>query len=371
MFDTKIILLRSQDIFSDSRVIKYEKWYKKNGIAYRIVGWDRKGQNLTRENTDYYTGIAGFQQGARGIVGRIKWDFFLLRYLFKHLKEYKVIHACDFDTVLPALVMKVFGKKVIFDIFDWFSDEVKTGIWFIDSLINFLEKTSVKLADLVIICEKGRLEQMKITPHKYLIIPNMPFFCNKVDTSRKDIDDHHREIRLVYVGGLVENRGLDELIDVIALFPYIKLIIAGYGSEEITDNIAEHAKLCENINFLGKVSYEKALMLMQDADILYAMYYLDNPNHRFAAPNKFYESILLRKPIITTKNTLVGNMVKENHSGFVIDEGKESLMKFFSSLTLDEIRIVTNMMVPYAKFVEDIKLQLKEYNDFVFCRFTI
>lgn len=29
-----------------------------------------------------------------------------------HLKEYQIIHACDFDTVLPSLVMRILGKKV-------------------------------------------------------------------------------------------------------------------------------------------------------------------------------------------------------------------------------------------------------------------
>ena len=48
----EIIILRSQDIFSDSRVLRYEEWYKKNDITYRIIGWNRKGKQLKRENTE-------------------------------------------------------------------------------------------------------------------------------------------------------------------------------------------------------------------------------------------------------------------------------------------------------------------------------
>lgn len=39
---TKVILLRSQDIFSDSRVLKYESLLKKENIPYAIVGWIEK-----------------------------------------------------------------------------------------------------------------------------------------------------------------------------------------------------------------------------------------------------------------------------------------------------------------------------------------
>ena len=105
---TKVILLRSQDIFSDSRVLKYESLLKKENIPYAIVGWDRKGLNLKRENTFFYKRRAGFQEGEKAIVNRVWWTFFLFRFLFMHLKEYQIIHACDFDTVLPSLVMRIF-----------------------------------------------------------------------------------------------------------------------------------------------------------------------------------------------------------------------------------------------------------------------
>lgn len=124
---TKVILLRSQDIFSDSRVLKYESLLKKENIPYAIVGWDRKGLNLKRENTFFYKRRAGFQEGEKAIVNRVWWTFFLFRFLFMHLKEYQIIHACDFDTVLPSLVMRILGKKVFFDILIGLVMKLKQG----------------------------------------------------------------------------------------------------------------------------------------------------------------------------------------------------------------------------------------------------
>lgn len=361
----EVIILRSQDIFSDSRVLRYEEWYKKNDITYRIIGWDRRGEQLQRENTEYYAGIVGFQQGAKGIIGRIKWNYFLLCYLLAHRKEYRVIHACDFDTVMSALFMKCFGKKVIFDIFDWFSDEVRTGKWCIDKPINLLERASVKLADLVIICEKGRLKQMKVIPEKYLVIPNVSSFTDippvVSNNSSYDVD----AIKVVYVGGLVENRGLCELVDVIPVFPQIKFIIAGYGSERISNYIRQAASQCNNLEFLGKVNYKTALKIMSQADILYAMYYIENPNHKYAAPNKFYESIFLHKPIVTTQGTLVGETVANNHSGFVIGEGKENLKEFFSTLSMEKIKKVENKMPVYSDFMKKVYCSLNAYRRFL------
>lgn len=361
----EVIVLRSQDIFSDSRVLRYEEWYKKNDITYRIIGWDRRGKQLQRENTEYYTGIAGFQQGAKGIVGRIKWNYFLLRYLLLHRKEYRVIHACDFDTVMPALFMKCFGKKVIFDIFDWFSDEVRTGKWYIDRPINLLERTSVKLADLVIICERGRLQQMKVVPGKWLVIPNVSSFIDVPPVIANNYSHDVEDIKVVYVGGLVEHRGLCELVDVVPSFPRIKFVIAGYGSKRISDYVKQAASQYNNLEFLGKVNYKMALKVMSRADLLYAMYYTENPNHKYAAPNKFYESIFLHKPIVTTQGTLVGEMVETRHSGFVIGEGRKNLEKFFSILSLDKIKRVESKMPAYSDFIKKVHCSLNMYKKFL------
>ena len=361
----EVILLRSQDIFSDSRVLKYEEWYKKNDITYRIIGWNRRGKRLRRENTEYYMGIAGFQQGEKGIIGRIKWNYFLLRYLLAHRDEYRVIHACDFDTVMPALFMKYFGKKVIFDIFDWFSDEVKTGRWYIDRPINLLERISVKLADLVIICERGRLKQMKVIPGEWLVIPNVSSFIDSAFVVANNFSHDTDAIKIVYIGGLVEHRGLCELVDVVPLFPKIKFVIAGYGSESISDYIKEAASQYNNLEFLGKVDYKTALNVMSQADLLYAMYYTENPNHKYAAPNKFYESIFLHKPIVTTQGTLVGEMVENNHSGFVIGEGKDNLEKFFSKLSIENIKKVESEMPACSEFMKSVHCSLNTYKQFL------
>lgn len=352
-----VIILRSQDIFSDSRVLRYEAWYKKNQITYRIIGWDRQGKNLRRENTEYYDGIAGFQQGAKGILGRIKWNWFLLCYLFSHRHDYKIIHACDFDTVMPSLFMKVFGKKVVFDIFDWFSDEVKTGKWYIDKPINFMEKLSVKLADLVIICEKGRLQQMEVIPDKYIVVPNIPEGADDLAfPSESSIDCHDDfSIAIAYIGGLVEHRGLRELVNVISRHPNIRLNIAGFGDEDIIKYITDMSKKVANIYYYGKIPYGEALSIMKQSELLYAMYYKTNPNHLYAAPNKFYEALFLAKPIITTTGTLVGDKVESIKSGYVIDEGEKAL----SSLVDNFINKGVSIKVDFHKAFEN-EIAVKE-----------
>lgn len=347
----RVLIIRSLDISSDSRVQRYEKYLKKYKLPYTVLGWDRENKNLKRKNTDYCTIQAGYNLGTGGIKYRIKWNIYVLKYLLKNKKNYNIIHACDFDTVLPALVMKLFGKTVIFDIFDWFSDEVKTGKWFIDCPINFMEKLATKLADITILCEEERIEQIQTIPRRYMIIPNIPTVDLTGITYMPNVKG--APITIAYVGGFYPDRGLIELLEVVSEMPTIQLKFAGFGNVEIEDKAREYAKLHSNIEYYGKVEYNKAIEIMQSADLLYAMYYTINRNNIYAAPNKFYEAIFLNKPIITTEGTLVGKKVQKHESGYVIEEGRDALEKFLQKLSLQDVQSKKDILIEYSNLYKD------------------
>lgn len=331
----RILIIRSQDILTDSRIQRYEKWFQKQHIPYKILGWNREEKTIKRENTHYCPLRAGYNLGVEGIKYRIKWNIYVLKYLLSNCKQYDIIHACDFDTIFPALLMKMIGKKVIFDIFDWSSDELKTGKRAIDFTINKLERLATKLSDLTIICEEERLRQMKIIPKQYMVIPNIPF----LDTSQ--LQDEYlladTDLKLGYIGGFYPHRGLEELIEVVVKLPHIHLTVGGFGEKEIEEKIRKASEEYSHIHYIGKVEYSEALRVMSQCHVLYGMYYKTNPNHLYAAPNKFYESIFLRKPLITTLGTLVGEKVTTHHTGYAIEEGVQPLYELLMSLTKEQL----------------------------------
>lgn len=355
MYD--VVILRTQDICSDSRVLKYEKILKQNNINYLIIGWDRLNQGISRENTVYCRYTAGYQKRIKGIWGRVKYNFFILKWLLINFSSYRNIHACDLDTVLPSILMRMFNKKVIFDIFDWFSDEMRTGNIYIDKLINFIEKKAVIISDLIIICEEDRKKQMDVNPKKYLVIRNMP---NEVYVKNKFCDKGDDKIIISYVGGLVEHRGIIELLDFIKRNNQFILKIAGFGNEKIVSYVKELSLTCNNIEFYGKVNYDQALNIMSNSNIIYGMYYISNHNHKYAAPNKFYESLMLGVPLLTNKGTMLADMVKKYKTGYIIDEGKKSLDNFFRKVHIKCEKSEINNI--YCEFLKD---QEKNYNNYI------
>lgn len=139
-----------------------------------------------------------------------------------------------------------------------------------------------------------------------------------------------------YVGGFYDERCIMEIIE-LAAKGYINLLIAGFGDKSYVDRLKE-LESCPNIKYFGKVSYNEALNIMYNSDIIYAMYAISNPNHIYAAPNKFYESMFLGKPIFTTIGTIVGEKVNMADRGYISGESLDDILDVIQNIDISKIK---------------------------------
>jgi glycosyltransferase involved in cell wall biosynthesis len=202
-----------------------------------------------------------------------------------------------------------------------------------------MEKFSCKYADALIICEPERKRQITFRLNKEpLILPNIPEIENDLnDYGCEKYRFNNGKPTLVYFGGLVCDRFLEELLDLSKSEPF-NLLIAGFGDAKIEKLCTEMSQM-SNVRYFGKLGMEEGLKMTREADVVYAMYCKNNPNHIYAAPNKYYEAMFLGKPIISTKGTIVEDKILANNIGWVIEESVDDLRNMLRSITKDEIRI--------------------------------
>ena len=334
----KIILFRSNNYF-DSRVNKYHNYYNREGIDYIIVGWDRKGEGLAREHYDFFRYNAGVAIGGfKALNNHAHWMRFVYTYLRNH-PDVTTIHACDLNSAFPAALYKKFidpNVNLIFDACDWFSANFADN-WLLRRAFELMEKFTCKWADELIICEPERKAQVKFPLAKEpLVMPNIP----EIDENELKGDDerYHFENNwptLAYFGGFTSDRFLVELLEV-AKNEKINLLIGGSGNKIVENKLLEVANT-SNIRWFGRMSMKDGLIMSSKADAIYAMYCKTTPNHIYAAPNKYYEAMLLGKPFITTKGTILEKKVVDNDTGYVIEENVEDLKSLIRNLNRDDM----------------------------------
>ncbi|WP_019534266.1 glycosyltransferase family 4 protein [Paenibacillus ginsengihumi] len=324
----RIVYMRSNPINPYPRAEKQMNAAMEHGHTPVALAWDRRasksGMRLEKlslpagEMDIYRFGIkADFNQGLKNLIPLLLFQLALLKWLFVHRKEYDLIHAYDFDTVLPALLMKMlFGKKYVYDICDFYIDAFYVPRQ-LKPIIKKMDFFAIRQAEALILVNEARIEQVKGSrPKRVEYIHNTPF--DMVDEIPRR---EHPKPTLLYVGILQNRRMIKEALEIFARHPEWQLIIGGYGSLEAL--CKEAADKHDNIAYLGKIPYKQVLELTCHSDALFACYSPQVANHKYSSPNKLYEAMMCEKPIIVCKNTGIDRIVESEEIGLTIDYDQE------------------------------------------------
>ena len=331
----KICILRSNPVRPDSRVEK-EAWsLKKAGYDVHILAWDRDTDINETNGFVEVDGIkipitrlghkASFGEGLKNLRSYLAFQFHMRKWLRKNPMD--IVHACDFDTAFFSYgVVKRKREKFVFDIFDFLYGEPKS---ILQKLVKKAQLYLINHSDATIICTEERKKQISgSSPKKLVVIHNTPAAAQMGNEvfSLPNTD----KVKIVYVGILQDYRLLKEIAEAVSSSKEIEFHVGGFGKYDTY--FADMSKKHENIKFYGRLSYNQALALEKSCDIMLAVYDPSIENHRFAAPNKFYESLMLGKPVVMVKNTGMSQVVADNKVGALIDYTKEGFISGIEEL---------------------------------------
>lgn len=334
----KILYTRSNPISPDPRVEKEVKALIGNGHQVEILCWNREKEKNNRSNIriknqivpiNYINIRSSFGSGIKNLFPLIKFNLYLLKELFLKRKNIDAIHAADFDTIIPATIIKFFfRKKVVYDIFDFYADAFKLPP-ILSKIVRYLDLKIIGYCDHVILPIEYRIDQIKgAKPQKITFIHNTPDIANFTPKLEKNRD---YSLYATYVGILQDDRLLLETINIFKKNKDWCLIIAGFGKYH--EQIEQASNEFSNIIYKGKVDYDTALELNSQADVLFATYNPLVKNHKFSAPNKLYEAMALSKPIIVCQGTGVDQIVRNEGIGLICEYNEESLESAFREIS--------------------------------------
>ena len=321
----RLVICRSNPISPDPRVEKEARTLAQAGYQVSLLGWDRTAALPQQELLD---GIpcqrlairAEYASGMHNLPDLLCWQWGLLKWLISQRREYDLIHACDFDTVLPALVcQRLYRKKIIYDIFDFYADHLRATPDWIKNAIRNADLRAIDRAEAVILADESRWEQISgSNPRLSAVIYNTPEDTDPKIAAESPMPSLDR-LQIAYIGLLQVERGLLELLAVLRGHPEWGLDLAGFGGDE--SRLLEAARDLPNVRWHGRLPYTRAIQISAGADILIATYDPAIRNHRYSSPNKVFEAMLLGKPVIVAQDTNMDRIIRQADCGIVIPYG--------------------------------------------------
>ncbi len=337
-----VVLIRSRAI--DQAVNKIAQSLNNSGHNVTLLVWDRQSDLNDNNNNNLYN-VATFRLKApydkyTALIYLPIWWIF--EFIFLVRRDIDVIHACDFDTILPVIFLKNIKKfKLCYIIYDFYANNLPNGQFgtlrkLLRYIIALTENYCIGFSDVLFLVDEARLEEVKHSKIKKVIfLYNSPQDEDKVASH---IEQKDGMCSVFYAGLILKSRGIEYIIKAVSELSNIKLILAGKIGDE---NIISASKLYKDrIFYIGWLpTYHEVISRTLESDILFRFSDPKLPKTRYESPNKLFEAMMCGKPIVVSDGSSMANIVKKENCGLVVPYGdvpaiKETMIKLKDDLNL-------------------------------------
>jgi glycosyltransferase involved in cell wall biosynthesis len=250
------------------------------------------------------------------------------------------IQVIDLPLAISALAIgRLLGLQVTMDMWENYPEALK-GWAKLDWKVRVFKNPAVARAVELFITprvdqlfvvvdeQKERLVKEGVAADRIAVITNAPdvgLFTRGVAQNLMPLDSDPDVYKLLYVGFITVERGLDDVIRALRLLkpkiPAIRLYVAGTGNYEARlKQIAQDEDVADLVRFTGWVPFDQIQFYIAQSDLCII------PHTRSAfidttIPNKLFQYMLMSKPLLVSDAKPLARIVRECSCGFVFESG--------------------------------------------------
>jgi glycosyltransferase involved in cell wall biosynthesis len=250
------------------------------------------------------------------------YKFFNIRLFFWLLFQEKgIITANDLDT-LPAcwLVSKIRRSPLVYDSHEYFTEVPElTGRKFVRNFWLRMEKILVPRVNFAYTVSGSIAEvYRKAYNVDFRVIRNLPYRLHH-PSKRPDLLPKCDPVRtIIYQGSLNPGRGLEAAILAMKYLPKFRLQIFGEGPlRKDMENLVKENDLRDRIFFMGRVPLNELSSHTCLASLGISLEEDLGLNYRYSLPNKLFDYIQARIPVLVTNLPEMRKIVETYQVGIV------------------------------------------------------
>jgi glycosyltransferase involved in cell wall biosynthesis len=238
---------------------------------------------------------------------------FYASFIKKTIKTIKpdFIIASHWDTLIIASLVKSAHSKLIYENLDMPS----AGNNIVLKILQKVERIALKKTDIIIFASRFFVPHYTFFKKEKYVLENKPLRAILADQPVKYTHESDN-LKVSFVGTL---RYFDCMKNLISVARGLPVDILFFGDGPDYARLSEFAQGMDNVCFLGRYGYEDIKCIYELSDVIWAVYPNKDFNVKYAISNKFFESLIFKKPAFYADNTDLGNFVSKNNIGFTVD----------------------------------------------------
>jgi glycosyltransferase involved in cell wall biosynthesis len=249
----------------------------------------------------------------------------------------ELVHANDWNTMWTGLAIKLgFGARLVYDSHELWPD--RNGRWEWRPWLLAGEALFMRVADEVITSSPGYAEELasRYRVSRPLVVRNIPEPCTAAGSSSPShrasqellSSIGHSQLagppsppRVVYVGGLMPGRGLEQMIDSLPLLPDVRLCAIGPGASRFRMDLLRRARAAgveDRVVLRAPVAPGDVRGVLLGAAAGLCLIQPICRSYELSLPNKLFEYAAAGVPVLASDAPVIAAVVRTHGLGQVV-----------------------------------------------------
>jgi glycosyltransferase involved in cell wall biosynthesis len=343
---TSSLMLLSNPLRTDPRVVQEARAIRGAGIEVHILAWDRDGLGPRRESRDGVditrTGPACPFRAPIRVFSRLP-AFWASALIASRDLEFDVVHSHDLDTLpLGIAISRLHGKPLLYDAHEIYSKMVSNEVGPLQPLVWAFEKCMMRRADVAITVGRTLATIMdEVRGDAVRIVTTSPDPAVAEGASPAETRRRYglgSGFLVSYLGSLEPGRFIEEAMSTFEPGGDATFVVAGDGS--LRGKVEAVAAANPAVKYIGLLDADEALRVTLASDLVMAMMDPRDPINVIGTPGKVINAMALRRPVISTKSVAISKTIEDADCGYIVayDAGEFSRTVSRAGSSADELR---------------------------------
>jgi glycosyltransferase involved in cell wall biosynthesis len=313
----RIIVSVTNDLAGDQRV--HRVCLTLTGMGFNVLLIGKKLPDSLPLKGRYYPSRRMHLLFIKGPLFYAEYNFRL--FLLLLFSRFDLLLSNDLDT-LPAnwLAAMVKHKPLVYDSHEYFTEVPElAGRRLVRKIWEWLERNLVPGVDQAYTVSKS-IAEVYFAKYKtsFQVVRNFPLS----DPAKKTLVERkpNPPFTIIYQGALNKGRGLEQAISAMKYLPEFNFLIVGTGDIENDLKVQSTDLQLSNVLFSGRLPFEELMQVTCKAHLGISIEEDFGLNYRYALPNKLFDYIQARIPVVVSDLPEMSAIVNEYGIGLIITD---------------------------------------------------
>jgi len=325
----KVGLILANNRWASPYVEIYTKYLDEAHIDYDIILWNR---DLSEAENDLTFTCS---EQVNKISLYFKYSSFIKQVLRSKKYEKIVVFSSQVAIFLAFTLLSNYRKRFVLDLRDLAFEQ----IWFLKPLYKMI----VKSAGLNVVSSPGFIKYLPKAD--YLVSHNLN--QEEADNAKNIHYQPNAKNKILTIGAIRNHNSNVEVIDAVAGRKDVDLQFVGKGPS--SESLMQYVKVknCDNISFVGYYNKQEEPEYVKKCSFL-NIYYPKEKSHSSILSNRFYVSLVYKKPMLVTHGGIQGDYVEKYGLGVFLencDDLVSKLNSYLSSLEVGKYELNCNKLL--------------------------